>query len=284
MKKRNIIICTLVSLIILLTLILYVYFEVSTLETTYYEVSTEKLPSAFNDFKIAHLTDFHNTKIKKLTNKLIEELKKEKPDIIVITGDLIDDKETEESIDLIKSIASLASIYYVTGNHEASILKTYNDFETKLKEYGVIVLHNEMTDIVINEDKITLLGIDDPNFMSNSSILNESEIMFKSTLRKLTKDLNNYTILLSHRPEFFEDYMSQNIDLTLTGHTHGGQVRLPVIGAFYAPNQGLLPKYNKGLYEKNGKYMIISSGIGTTGLPLRTFNKPELVIIKLKAK
>lgn len=283
MKKRNLIISTLVALILFLTFILYDYFEITTLETTYYEITSNRLPDSFNDFKIAHFTDFHNTKIKKLTTKLIEQLKKESPEIIVITGDLIDSEEIEESLKLIQEIKKIAPIYYVPGNHEAQIRKTYNIFEDKLKSDGVIVLRNETKNIEINNDKINIMGIDDPELFSSSSLLNEDETIFKSTLDKLAENMDAYTILLSHRPEYFNDYINHNIDLTLSGHTHGGQIRIPVIGAIYAPNQGFFPKYDKGIFTKDNKSMIISSGIGTTGLPLRILNKPELVIVKLKA-
>lgn len=283
MKKRNLIISTLVALILFLTFILYDYFEITTLETTYYEITSNRLPDSFNDFKIAHFTDFHNTKIKKLTTKLIEQLKKESPEIIVITGDLIDSEEIEESLKLIQEIKKIAPIYYIPGNHEAQIRKTYNIFEDKLKSDGVIVLRNEMKNIEINNDKINIMGIDDPELFSSSSLLNEDETIFKSTLDKLAENMDAYTILLSHRPEYFNDYINHNIDLTLSGHTHGGQIRIPVIGTIYAPNQGFFPKYDKGIFTKDNKSMIISSGIGTTGLPLRILNKPELVIVKLKA-
>lgn len=283
MKKRNLIISTLVALILFLTFILYDYFEITTLETTYYEITSNRLPDSFNDFKIAHFTDFHNTKIKKLTTKLIEQLKKESPEIIVITGDLIDSEEIEESLKLIQEIKKIAPIYYVPGNHEAQIRKTYNIFEDKLKSDGVIVLRNETKNIEINNDKINIMGIDDPELFSSSSLLNEDETIFKSTLDKLAENMDAYTILLSHRPEYFNDYINHNIDLTLSGHTHGGQIRIPVIGAIYAPNQGFFPKYDKGIFTKDNKSMIISCGIATTGLPLRILNKPELVIVKLKA-
>lgn len=283
MKRKPLIICTLVALILLLTFILYDYFEITTLETTYYEITSDKIPDSFNDFKIAHFTDFHNTKIKKLTTKLIDQLKKESPNIIVITGDLIDNNETEASLKLIQEIKTIAPLYYIPGNHEAQIRETYNIFEEKLKSDGVIVLRNEIENIEINNDKINIIGIDDPEFFSPSSILNEDETIFRSTLDRLTTNIDTYTILLSHRPEYFNDYISHNIDLTLTGHTHGGQIRMPALGAIYAPNQGFFPKYDKGIFTKDNKSMIISSGIGTTGLPLRILNKPELVIVKLKA-
>ena len=284
MKKRYLIICALVSLILLITSILFDYFEITSLKTTYYEITSEKLEPEFNNFKIAQITDFHNTKIKKLTNKLIEEIIEEKPNIIVITGDLIDSEDTKESQDLITKIKNIAPIYYVTGNHEAEIQNIYNEFEQKLKENGVNVLRNEVANIEHLDSKITIIGIDSPEFMASSSILNECEIIFKRKLEELTENLNTFTILLSHRPDFFEEYINRNIDLTLSGHTHGGQVRVPIIGALYAPNQGLFPELDKGIYEKNKKYMIISGGIGTTGLPLRTFNKPELVVVELKTK
>lgn len=280
--KKYIIIFSL--LIIVISFIVDNYFEISTLETTYYELESDSLPKTFNNTKIVHITDFHNTKIKKLQTKLTEKILEEKPDLIVITGDFIDKTEIKEALSLIENIKSSAPIYYVPGNHEAKSLKAYIKLEKSLKEKGVYVLRNEKITLTKENDEINLIGIDDPEFIKESNILEETEIIFKNTLKNLTEELNTYTILLSHRPEYFEEYVNQNIDLTLTGHTHAGQVRFPILGSLYAPNQGLFPKYDKGLYEKNEKYMIIGRGIGTSGLPLRMLNKPELVVINLKSK
>lgn len=277
-KRKSLII--ILSVIILLVLCsLYLYYENTKLSISNYNVVNTRIPSSFNNFKIVQISDLHNTRTKKLVNSLIKEIKKQKPNIIVITGDLIDSKkyDLEVALDFIDELKSVAPIYYVSGNHEAWSSK-YEDINSNLVERGVFILDNEYDTIEINDENIIILGVSDPAFYP--SYLSEQT---SSNLEDILDDLenNNFKILLSHRPELFETYANHDINLVLTGHAHGGQVRLPFFGGLIAPNQGLFPKYTDGKFEQNKTTMIVSRGIGNSIIPFRVNNRPELVTVTL---
>ena len=281
MKKR--IIKYSIILVIILFLGIYFYFENNTLEITKYNINNSKISNIFNEYKIAQISDFHNTGSNKLKNSIIDSLREEKPDIIVITGDIVDSYKTniEIAIDFIKEINEIAPIYYVTGNHESRI----DDFEElmkKLEENKVIILDDKIEHISIDDEAINLIGINDP-MCEHKSYLEDKEIV-DSVLKDLEYNNDYFSVLLSHRPELFEVYQKYNIDLVLSGHAHGGQIRLPFIGGLVAPNQWLFPKYDGGLYEEDNTKMIVSRGIGNSILPFRINNNPELIYVTLKHK
>ncbi|MBQ9832847.1 MAG: metallophosphoesterase [Clostridia bacterium] len=240
------------------------------------KIKSENLPIAFEGFKIAHVSDLHNAQMGKDNEKLIKMLEQQKPDIIAVTGDLIDSSNTNIDIALsfIAKAVSIAPVYYVTGNHEARARDAYKKLEYGMESLGVNVLHNDMKYIQKDGQKIQIIGVDDPSFNNVYSIGNE--------LKRLN-DENAYTVLLSHRPELFREYVESEIDLTLSGHAHGGQFRLPFVGGIIAPNQGLFPEYDSGLYAEESTNMVVSRGIGNSILPFRFNNRPEIVMITLAA-
>ena len=279
MKKKLLIILIPIITILLVISGIYFYHESTTLEVSHYEVSNSKITNDFNNFKIIQISDFHNTKNKKLVKSIITTIEEEKPNIIVITGDFFDPNKSHmsSSIDFIKLINKYAKVYYVTGNHEA-----YDDttkYVDELRNNGGIVLDNKAEVIEINESKINILGIDDPKFYNGDEKLKNKEII-KREIESIDYNKDNYTILLSHRPEVFKLYAELNMDLVFSGHAHGGQFRIPF--AVYAPHQGLFPKYTSGEYKKDNTTMIVSRGIGN-GFPLRINNNPNLVVVTLKS-
>lgn len=252
-----------------------------TVKTTDITVSSNNLPIEFNDYKIAHISDFHNAKFGENNSKIIDILKNENPDIIAVTGDLVDSNHTNVDIAVLfmKQAVKIAPCFYVTGNHEAWT-EQYDELESKLIECGVNVLHDTYFDLEKNGAKIKLVGIDDPSFTKGYELNEESIIETK--LKEFDLE-DSYTILLSHRPEYFKTYANSNIDLVLTGHAHGGQFRLPFIGGLVAPNQGLFPKYDSGLFTENNTNMVVSRGIGNSIIPVRINNRPEVIIINLQS-
>ena len=280
--KKYIILITLAVLIILIPI--YLYFENTTLELTYYTVNSDKISDEFDNYTIAQITDFHNINSKRLTeNQLVNNLKINKPDIIVITGDLIDSRTTniDIAISFINQIQHIAPIYYVTGNHESRV-EEYSKLETLLKESNVIVLRNEK--ILLPNSNIELIGVDDPSFHKQNDNLKEMKSYMNKQLSSLTQNTTNndtYKILLSHRPELFNSYIENNIDLIFSGHAHGGQIRLPFIGGLIAPNQGFPPKYIDNIYTMENSNLVVSRGIGNSLFPFRINNRPELVFVKL---
>ena len=280
MKKITIIFSIICLLLILCGI--YFYFENTTLEVSTYQIASNKIPNEFNNYKIIQISDFHNNTSSKLTKKLIAEIKNQKPNIIVITGDLIDSTKTnvDIAIDMIKEIIEIAPIYYVTGNHEART-NEYDNLKSQMIELGVKILENEAQEIQLNNSTINILGINDPSFNKERDIL-DSEIV-KSNMENIQYNKDNFTILLSHRPEVFKIYVEKNIDLVFTGHAHGGQIRLPFIGGIIAPNQGTFPEYTDGIYREKDTTMVVSRGIGNSIIPFRVNNRPELMIVELKS-
>lgn len=277
MKKKRIIGIVLFSLLLIIGL----FYENKILKITNYPIISDNLSNEFNNYKIIQISDYHNEESKILNKELILNIKKEKPNIIVITGDLIDanNPNFKIAIDFIKKIKNFAPIYFVSGNHEASI-SNYEDLKLKLKEQGVIVLDNEIAVIEKESSKINIIGISDPKIVHDDYV-KDSNIINKN-LESINYDNNLFSILLTHRPEVFNIYTEKNIDLVLAGHAHGGQFRIPFIGGVIAPNQGLLPKYTSGIFKENNTNMIVNRGIGNSIIPLRINNRPELVIITLK--
>ena len=268
----------------ILCLILFVlslpwfYKQNNALEVNEIKVFDKRIPLNFNGFRIVQISDFHNTTLGKENNELIEQLKEAKPNIIVITGDFIDSRMTDvdKAISLILKIKDIAPIYYVTGNHESRIKDEYDLLEKSFHELGVNVLRNDSKIIEIKQDKIQISGIDDPTMYQDKND-------YATDLYYLNNQ-NVYTILLSHRPEYFDIYEEYGYPLVLCGHAHGGQIRLPFIGGMIAPGQGLFPKYDSGLYHKENTNMIVSRGIGNSLFPLRINNHPEIIVIELNRK
>ena len=273
----------LISIILLFLISLYLYYENNYLQVSFYTIESNKIPKEFDGFKITQISDFHNTKSQKLTNDLVKEIKNSKPDIIVLTGDLIDSYKLNINIAIsfVKKINNIAPIYYVTGNHEARI-ESYEELKDKLEENKVIILDGKLEIIKKDNGEINLIGIDDPSF--NFNTYRDDSTIIQDSLVPIQYDKNKFNILLSHRPELIETYAKNNFDLVLSGHAHGGQIRIPFIGGLIAPNQGLFPNYTSGIYEMDKTKMIVSRGIGNSILPFRVNNRPELVVIELKNK
>ena len=237
------------------------------------------IPAAFEGYKILQVSDLQNKVFGREQKPLLNKINASAPDIIVITGDLLDRHEgrtdVESAMEFIHEIINIAPVYFVSGNHEHQS----GEWETLLDELvdaGVTVLENGKSIIEKNGETITILGLADKR-------VNQHYDKILHTLMAGQED--SFNILLSHRPELFETYVKENIDLAFTGHAHGGQIMIPFtkIGIF-APHQGFFPKYTKGMYEKDGTVMVVSRGLGNSSFPFRIFNRPELIEVTLQAK
>ena len=270
---------------VLLALIIWTVWGNTALELNTYTISSDILPEAFDGYRIAHISDLHNTEMGKDNDKLLNMLREAKPDIIAITGDLIDSRNTDIEIALqfVEEAVKIAPCYYVTGNHEARVSEYFDDLKNGLTELGIIILEDERVDLDKNSETITLIGINDPSFKSDY-LFGDSETVVETHLQELMNESYSFTLLLSHRPELFEIYVNNEVDLVLSGHAHGGQFRLPFVGGLVAPNQGLFPKYDAGLYTEENTNMIVSRGIGNSILPFRFNNRPEVILIELQSE
>ncbi|PRR81100.1 metallophosphoesterase [Clostridium vincentii] len=252
-------------------LIPFCYWQNNNLVVTNLKYSNKNIPKAFNNFKILQISDLHNKSFGDNQCYLVNHTKDIAPDIIVITGDLIDSTRTniDIAIDYIKQIRSVASIYFVSGNHEESS-GVYNELKKRLEELGVIILDDKQEFIEKDGETLTLLGLKDGT-------------SFSDRIKTIKGNEDKFTILLAHKPEYFNIYSEENIDLVFSGHAHGGQFRMPFVGGLYSPGQGVFPKYTSGMYTKNNTSMVVSRGLGNSGFPLRLFNRPELIVVTLKS-
>lgn len=284
-KKRKLMIVLTVVASLLIALVIWTVWGNTALELNTYTVSSGRLPEAFDGYRIAHISDLHNTEMGKDNDKLLNMLREAKPDIIAITGDLIDSRNTDIEIALQfgEEAVKIAPCYYVTGNHEARVSEYFDDLKNGLTELGIIILEDERVDLDKNSETITLIGINDPSFKSDY-LFGDSETVVETHLQELMNESYSFTLLLSHRPELFEIYVNNEVDLVLSGHAHGGQFRLPFVGGLVAPNQGLFPKYDAGLYTEENTNMIVSRGIGNSILPFRFNNRPEVILIELQSE
>ena len=248
-------------------------------------ISSSRIPATFSGFQIAQVSDLHNAEFGENNAELLKLLSESRPDIIVITGDLIDANHTDVGIALgfAQESVRIAPTYYATGNHEAASPQ-YDTLKAGLEEAGVIVLEDEAVSLERNGETITLLGLGDPDFTVKGGMFGETSAMVSTKLKNLDDGEGGYTILLSHRPELFETYVNCGIDLVFAGHAHGGQFRLPFISGLVAPNQGLFPQYDAGLYTDGSTSMVVSRGIGNSIIPFRFNNRPEIVLVELNAR
>lgn len=248
------------------------------LELTEITVRTERLPAAFSGYRIAHLSDLHNTEFGEDNRALLDKLKAAAPDAIMVTGDVVDSRRTDFDIaaEFMAEAVKLAPVYYATGNHE-SRLADYAELEQRFSQSGVTILRGSGVTIERDGGSLLVLGVDDPDFTPDV----DDAAGVDATLTKLT-DTETYTVLLSHRPELFDTYAKHGIDLTLSGHAHGGQIRLPFIGSIYAPEQGFFPAYTSCLHEKGSSRLVVSRGLGNSLIPVRINNRPEIVLITLE--
>ncbi|MGI6746384.1 MAG: metallophosphoesterase [Acutalibacteraceae bacterium] len=240
-----------------------------------YEFYTDKIGTGFDGYRIVHISDLHNKKFGKNQSRILNVMREQKPDIIVITGDIVDGFRTkvEVALEFVSGAVKIAPVYYVSGNHE--LLLSTEELSLLLdgiKTAGATILDNRATYIQRKEESLYLIGVNDG---SNTDRL-------KNILNTLDTQ-GNLRILLAHRPEHIDSYSENKIDLVFSGHAHGGQVRLPFIGGLVAPEQGLFPKYTAGKYVLGETAMIISRGLGNSIIPIRVFNRPDIVVTVLKA-
>ena len=281
MKKPNKKTVLIVSVLVILCLGIWTLWGNIALEVNEYEIMSDKIPEAFTGFRIAQVSDLHNAEFGEGSEKLIELLSQTDPDMIVITGDLIDSRHTdiEIALEFARHVIKLAPVYYVSGNHEARVHE-YEDLKMGLAEAGMIVLEDQKVQITREGESITLMGIDDPSFQENY-LFGDSEPVARQAIENLQNESDGYTVLLSHRPELFDLYVDTGMDLVFSGHAHGGQFRLPFIGGIVAPNQGFFPKYDAGQFTKENTTMIVSRGVGNSIIPIRFNNRPEIVLVTL---
>ena len=211
----------------------------------------------------------------------MEKVRKENPDIIVYTGDMVDKRHYDGApgLLLMRELKKIAPVYFVSGNHEWWTGKN-DELKKQLQAEGVVVIENTYFELKKSNSSILLYGLEDPSSNTDGSDdLSYADKKFQEM--KIPED-GKYKILLSHRPELFQVYKKFGFDLVFAGHAHGGQIRIPFIGGIFAPDQGFFPKYTLGLYSDGSTNMVVSGGLGNSIIKQRIFDRPEVVIVTLR--
>lgn len=264
-------------LLLLLLFYAMAYGANNRLEISEYTYQTDALSVSFNGFRIVQLSDLHNKTFPDQNSELLREVRALNPDIIVLTGDIID-ASNHTDVDAAQlfmlQIKDIAPVYYVLGNHEHYLDKSVlADFEEKIQEYGIRLLYNETVQIESNTGQtFSLIGLDELSLQAN-------------ILKTLTEEApDDFQVLLAHEPQYLEAYYAETgVDLIFAGHTHGGQWRLPFTNlGLYAPDQGLFPEYTGGVFTAGDSTLYLNRGLGNSAFPLRLFNHPEIVCVTLQ--
>lgn len=273
-----------IILLIVIALLLFCSYQNRHLETTYYTYKVEQLGTDLEGYRIVQISDLHNAKFGKNNQKLVDRIRECEPDMIVLTGDLVDSNHTnvDRAVQFVDEIMKICPVYYVTGNHEYWLdTSEYENLMDGLASAGVIILDDQVVEISKGDAKFRLVGLDDKSLADGTlgTLLNNAQNVAHEDSEK-----KEFTVVLAHEPQYLARYASTGVDLVLSGHAHGGQFRLPFVGGIVAPDQGFLPEYTAGEYYMNGTEMIVSRGLGNSVIPVRLFNYPEIVCVELVGK
>ena len=263
---------------LLALLVLFVYWDNTALRTDSLTYTSTALPAEFDGLRIVQLSDLHNREFGKNNQRLYAAVKQAVPDLIFLTGDLVDEY-AEAPIPYAKAVgkalSAIAPTYYVTGNHEwAHGNAAVEELKTALRESGVTVLSNQFVPLERNGQTIFIAGIDDPNGYADQTTPEEL------AAKLYAQQEAPFWLLLAHRNNLFEsEYAALGADLTLSGHGHGGLWRLPFTDGLLGSGGTLLPSYTNGFYTCRGAEVFVSRGLG--GM-VRLFNRPEVAVLTLR--
>ena len=279
--------------IILITCIAEWMREIFTFRMTHYDIVSEKFNEIQGGYKILFLTDLHNNSFGKGNGRLLKAIRSQNPDLILIGGDMTVGKpecSTKVAEDFVGQLTKLCPVYYANGNHEQRMKLYPEKFGTKYQEYkcaieagGTCFLENRHVDLNIKGCPVQVHGLEIPRKAYKKfqkTTLTKEQI--EACIGQADKD--KYQILLAHNPIYAETYLKWGADLVLSGHLHGGIVRIPGLGGLITPQFGMFPKYSGELTVKDGKSVVVSKGIGTHTIKIRFLNPAEVVVLHLKGK
>lgn len=275
-------ICVILILLVLIVLWVMLY-DTHRFVTVNYKINTPKVTS---DFRIVLLADLHNKQYGKGNILLAREILKQKPDMICVAGDLLTAKPKKKftpAIDLLKQLSETCPVYYANGNHEQRLFlhpetfgDLYEQYEKELEKIGIKPLRNAFAEW--QEKNVRIYGLELPRrFFRHFEPCPMEDTYLQGLLGQA--DEEKFNLLLAHNPDYFPKYAAWGADLSLSGHVHGGLMRVPFAGGFIAPTLKLFPKYDGGEFTEEKGKMILSRGLGTHTLPIRIFNPGELVVI-----
>ncbi len=281
-----------IVVLVLLCAIVFLHWSNKSIVITEHIYENEKLPKAFEGYRITQVSDLQSEYFGQNQSNLIEKVKQTQPDIIVYTGDLLDRNHTEFDAARIamEGLLSIAPVYYVNGNHEMAVEEAaMNAFYEELTAMGVEVLFDRAAYVEEDDEKLCLLGLSEYTVFSCKGFVRDNSApldmdMLHDALHDLRRqaDEDDFTVLLAHEPQYLPAYAEAGFDLAFAGHAHGGQIRLPFTDGLYAPGQGILPKLASGVHKEGDMTLYISRGLGNSTFPFRVFNRPEIISVELK--
>lgn len=276
--------------VLLVVVLLEVVREHYTFCVTHYKITSEKLKEA-EGTKVLFLSDLHNQRYGRGNIRLLARIRKEAPDMVLIGGDMLVGKEGQDcsvAVEFVTALTAFCPVYYANGNHEQRMKEqpekygdVYVKYKKDLSDAGVHFLENESEEVHLKGAELRLTGLEIPaNHFTRFKKKELTQEMLELCVGRSSNKKNYYKILLAHNPTYMKEYLKWGADLVLSGHLHGGMVRIPGLGGVVSPGFKLFPKYSGGCYEETGQTVVVSRGLGSHTIPVRLFNPAEVIVLE----
>ena len=263
--------------------------ELRDFRVTKYRICSQKLNGIKGEKKIIFLSDLHNRMYGEENERLLESIRNQHPDLILIGGDMLvrkDGNSYDKTVHFLAKLPGICPVYCANGNHEQKLKELPDKYEQSYEEYkkaltasGIHMLENASETVKLEEVPVKLSGLEIP--LGAYARFGKKELSLKEITDRIGEHGDDYQILLAHHPGYMKEYLAYGADLILGGHYHGCVVQLPGIGGVISPNFTLFPKYSGGIYQEGEQTAVVSRGLGTHSVPLRLWNWPELIVLEL---
>lgn len=263
--------------------------ELRDFRVTKYRICSQKLNGIKREKKIIFLSDLHNRMYGEENERLLESIRNQHPDLILIGGDMLVRKDGnfyDKTVHFLAKLPGICPVYCANGNHEQKLKELPDKYEQSYEEYkkaltasGIHMLENASEIVKLDEVPVKLSGLEIP--LGAYARFGKKELSLKEITDRIGEHGDDYQILLAHHPGYMKEYLAYGADLILGGHYHGCLVQLPGIGGVISTNFTLFPKYSGGIYQEGEQTAVVSRGLGTHSVPLRLWNWPELIVLEL---
>ena len=263
--------------------------ELRDFRVTKYRICSQKLNGIKKEKKIIFLSDLHNRMYGEENERLLESIRNQHPDLILIGGDMLVRKDGnfyDKTVHFLAKLPGICPVYCANGNHEQKLKELPDKYEQSYEEYkkaltasGIHMLENASETVKLDEVPVKLSGLEIP--LGAYARFGKKELSLKEITDRIGEHGDDYQILLAHHPGYMKEYLAYGADLILGGHYHGCVVQLPWIGGVISTNFTLFPKYSGGIYPEGEQIAVVSRGLGTHSVPLRLWNWPELIVLEL---
>ena len=284
-----------IKIILIIVAVFIVYFliemirELRDFRVTKYRICSQKLNGIKREKKIIFLSDLHNRMYGEENERLLESIRNQHPDLILIGGDMLvrkDGNSYDKTVHFLAKLPGICPVYCANGNHEQKLKELPDKYEQSYEEYkkaltasGIHMLENASETVKLDEVPVKLSGLEIP--LGAYARFGKKELSLKEITDRIGEHGDDYQILLAHHPGYMKEYLAYGADLILGGHYHGCVVQLPGIGGVISTNFTLFPKYSGGIYQEGEQTAVVSRGLGTHSVPLRLWNWPELIVLEL---